>query len=30
VEFVSESVKAFAQRLRATPGKHIWMMAAEN
>jgi dihydrofolate reductase len=26
VEFVSESVKAFAQRLRATPGKHIWMM----
>jgi dihydrofolate reductase len=25
-EFVSESVKAFAQRLRATPGKHIWMM----
>jgi dihydrofolate reductase len=26
VEFVSESVKAFAQRLRATAGKHIWMM----
>ncbi|HTC74281.1 MAG TPA: dihydrofolate reductase family protein [Edaphobacter sp.] len=26
VEFVSESVKAFAKRLRATPGKHIWMM----
>ena len=26
VEFVSESVKAFAQRLRATPGKQIWMM----
>jgi dihydrofolate reductase len=26
VDFVSESVKAFAQRLRATPGKHIWMM----
>jgi dihydrofolate reductase len=26
VEFVSEPVKAFAQRLRATPGKHIWMM----
>jgi dihydrofolate reductase len=25
-EFVSESVKTFAQRLRATPGKHIWMM----
>jgi dihydrofolate reductase len=23
---VSEPVKAFAQRLRATPGKHIWMM----
>ncbi len=26
VEFVSEPVKAFAQRLRGTPGKHIWMM----
>lgn len=26
VEFVSGPVKAFAQRLRATPGKHIWMM----
>src|ERR1700724_1836970 len=26
VEFVSEPVKAFAQRLRAPPGKHIWMM----
>jgi dihydrofolate reductase len=26
VEFVSEPVKAFAQRLRAAPGKHIWMM----
>lgn len=26
VEFVSEAVKDFAQRLRATPGKHIWMM----
>ena len=26
VEFVSEPVTAFAQRLRATPGKHIWMM----
>jgi dihydrofolate reductase len=26
VQFVSGSVKAFAQRLRATPGKHIWMM----
>jgi dihydrofolate reductase len=25
LEFVSEPVKAFAQRLRATPGKHIWM-----
>ncbi len=25
VEFVSELVKAFGQRLRATPGKHIWM-----
>ena len=25
-EFVSEPMKAFAQRLRATPGKHIWMM----
>jgi dihydrofolate reductase len=25
-EFVSEPVKAFAQRLRATPGKHTWMM----
>jgi dihydrofolate reductase len=25
-EFVSESVKTFAQRLRATPGKRIWMM----
>jgi len=25
-EFVSEPVKAFARRLRATPGKHIWMM----
>ena len=25
-EFVSEPVKAFAQRLRTTPGKHIWMM----
>jgi dihydrofolate reductase len=25
-EFVSEPVKTFAQRLRATPGKHIWMM----
>ena len=24
--FVTESVKAFARRLRATPGKHIWMM----
>ncbi|MFO0983032.1 MAG: dihydrofolate reductase family protein [Planctomycetota bacterium] len=26
VEFVSEPVKKFAQRLRAAPGKHIWMM----
>jgi dihydrofolate reductase len=26
VEFVSEPVKAFAKRLRATRGKHIWMM----
>ncbi|MGO9125067.1 MAG: dihydrofolate reductase family protein [Terriglobales bacterium] len=26
VEFVSEPVKGFAQHLRATPGKHIWMM----
>ena len=26
VEFVSEPVKRFAARLRATPGKHIWMM----
>lgn len=26
IKFVSEPVKAFAQRLRSTPGKHIWMM----
>ena len=26
VEFVTQSVKAFARRLRATPGKNIWMM----
>ena len=26
VEFVSEPVKRFARRLRATPGKYIWMM----
>ena len=26
VEFVSEPVKKFARRLRAIPGKHIWMM----
>jgi dihydrofolate reductase len=26
VEFVSERVKAFARRLRAAPGKHVWMM----
>jgi dihydrofolate reductase len=25
-QFVTEPVKTFAQRLRATPGKHIWMM----
>jgi dihydrofolate reductase len=25
-EFVSGSVKTFARRLRAKPGKHIWMM----
>jgi dihydrofolate reductase len=25
-EFVSGSIKAFARRLRAKPGKHIWMM----
>jgi dihydrofolate reductase len=26
VEFVSESVESFAKRMRATPGKNIWMM----
>jgi len=26
VEFVSESVRTFARRLRATPGKHVWIM----
>jgi dihydrofolate reductase len=26
VEFVSEPVKTFSERLRATPGQHIWMM----
>lgn len=26
VEFITEPVKEFAQRLRATYGKHIWMM----
>jgi dihydrofolate reductase len=26
VQFVSEPVKAFAQRLRAAPGKQIWLM----
>lgn len=26
VQFVSEPVKAFARRLRGTPGKNIWMM----
>jgi dihydrofolate reductase len=25
-EFVLEPVKKFARRLRATPGKHVWMM----
>jgi dihydrofolate reductase len=25
-EFVSEPVKSFARKLRARPGKHIWMM----
>jgi dihydrofolate reductase len=25
-EFVNEPIKPFAQRLRAQPGKHIWMM----
>lgn len=26
IEFVSEPVKTFARRMRATPGKNIWMM----
>ena len=26
VKFISEPVKAFARRLRAQPGKHVWMM----
>jgi dihydrofolate reductase len=26
VQFVAEPVKAFSRRMRATPGKHIWMM----
>ena len=26
VEFISEPIKTFAQRLRSQPGKHIWMM----
>jgi len=26
VQFVSEPIKRFAQRLRSAPGKHIWMM----
>jgi dihydrofolate reductase len=26
VEFVTEPIPAFVTRLRATPGKHIWMM----
>lgn len=25
-EFVKERIKPFAQRLRSTPGRHIWMM----
>ena len=30
MEFVSEPVKAFAQRLRTTPGKHVWVMGGGN
>jgi dihydrofolate reductase len=30
MEFVSEPVKAFAQRLRAAPGKHVWVMGGGN
>jgi dihydrofolate reductase len=26
VKFISAPVEAFAQRMRATPGKHIWVM----
>jgi dihydrofolate reductase len=26
VEFVSDSIAAFAERLRAQPGKNVWMM----
>jgi dihydrofolate reductase len=26
VEFVRDSIKTFAKRLRATPGKNVWMM----
>jgi dihydrofolate reductase len=26
VEFVNEDINEFAKRLRATPGKDIWMM----
>jgi dihydrofolate reductase len=26
VQFVTEPIRAFARRLRRTPGKHIWMM----
>jgi dihydrofolate reductase len=26
VEFVTDPIKTFAQRLRSQPGKHIWMM----
>jgi dihydrofolate reductase len=26
VEFVAEPMEAFVQRLRAMPGKHIWVM----
>jgi dihydrofolate reductase len=26
VKFVSESIRAFAERLRAHPGKNVWMM----
>ena len=26
VHFVTESIAAFAERLRAQPGKHLWLM----